>query len=92
VDLESTKVTVIVDDRDVSSGKLYYMRAGREPRLKIEFSKPLVRSLLIDKGKGVLFTPKTNEADEYSLGSKANAVNQFMALGFGQSGEDLTKN
>src|SRR5205809_5418625 len=37
--LERTKVTVIVDEKDVASGRLYYVRAGKEPRLKLEISK-----------------------------------------------------
>src|ERR1043166_7686936 len=40
-DIERTKVTLIVNDKDVAHGKLYYERRGSEPRLKIELSKPM---------------------------------------------------
>src|SRR5579883_3600401 len=87
--LEQTKVTVLVDDKLVSNGKLYYMRLGKaEPRLKVEMSKP-ERILLIDKGRVQLYTPQVKEVQEASLGGHANAVEQFMALGFGQSSQDL---
>jgi outer membrane lipoprotein-sorting protein len=92
--LERTKVTVLVDDRLVASGKLYYTRVGSEPRLKVEFGngKGPDQILLIDKGKLQLFTPKIKEVQVASLGGHASAVQQFMALGFGQSSEDLKKN
>ncbi|HEY2384146.1 MAG TPA: outer membrane lipoprotein carrier protein LolA [Terriglobia bacterium] len=90
--LEQTKITVLVDDKDVKSGKLYYSRAGKEPRLKVEISKPGEQKLLIDKGKFQLYTPSIKQLQEGSLGSHASAVDQLMAVGFGQSSSDLKKN
>jgi outer membrane lipoprotein-sorting protein len=90
--MERTKVTVIVDDKDIASGKLYYMRAGNEPRLKVEISKPTPQFLLIDKGKLQFYIPNLKQVQETSLGPHAAAVEQFMALGFGQSSADLQKN
>jgi outer membrane lipoprotein-sorting protein len=89
--LERTKVTVIVDDKDVASGRLYYMRAGKEPRLKLEISKGsgAPQYLLIDKGKGLFYQPKIKQVQAFSLGNHANVVDQFMAIGFGQSSSDL---
>jgi outer membrane lipoprotein-sorting protein len=89
--LERTKVTVLVDERDVASGRIYYLRAGKEPRLKLDISKPVEQHLLIDKGKGLFYQPKINQVQEFSLGGHANAVDQFMAIGFGQSSADLKK-
>jgi outer membrane lipoprotein-sorting protein len=90
--LERTKVTVLVDEKDVATGRLYYLRVGKEPRLKLDIVKPVEQHLLIDKGKGLFYQPKINQAQEFSLGGHANAVDQFMAIGFGQSSVDLKKN
>jgi outer membrane lipoprotein-sorting protein len=90
--LERTKVTLLVNDKDVASGKLYYMRAGKEPRLKVEIVKPGEQTVLVDKGKVQIFSKKINQLQEASLGNHANSVEQFMALGFGQSSQDLKKN
>src|SRR5215467_5592751 len=90
--LERTKVTVLVDEKDVATGRLYYLRMGKEPRLKLDISKPVEQHLLIDKGKGSFYQPKINQVQEFSLGGHANAVDQFMAIGFGQSSADLQKN
>src|SRR5438874_4731723 len=56
-DIERTHVTVLVNDKDVSTGKFYYTRRGNEPRVKLELQKPSTQTLLIDKGKLQLYTP-----------------------------------
>jgi outer membrane lipoprotein-sorting protein len=91
-DLERTKVTVIVNDKDVSSGKFYYVRHGNEPRVKLELVKPLPQYVLVDKGKIQLYTPNLKQVQEAALGSNKQIVEMFMALGFGQSSEELQKN
>jgi outer membrane lipoprotein-sorting protein len=91
-DIERTHVTVIVNDKDVSSGKFYYVRRGKEPRVKLEISKPMPQYLLIDKGKLQLYTPNLKQVQEASITGHQDKVEMFMALGFGQSSEDLKKN
>src|SRR5262245_28584634 len=45
-DIVRTHVTVLVNDKDVSAGKFYYVRQGKEPRVKLELAKPNVQQLL----------------------------------------------
>src|SRR5262244_4545256 len=54
-DIERTHVTVLVNDKDVSVGKFYYTRRGKEPRLKLELLSPTMQYLLIDKGRLQLY-------------------------------------
>ncbi len=89
--MERTKVTVIVNDKDVATGKLYYVKNGNEPRLKVEITKPAPQSLLIDKGKLQFYQPNIKLVQETSLSGHSSAVEQFMAIGFGQSSVDLQK-
>src|SRR5262245_54908177 len=35
-DIERTHVTILVNDKDVSSGKFYYVRQGNQPRVRLE--------------------------------------------------------
>ncbi len=91
-DIERTHVTVLVNDRDVSSGKFYYVRQDRQPRVKLELAKPVVQQLLIDKGKLQLYTPSTKQVQEAMLGEHQDKVDMFMSLGFGQSSQDVKKN
>ena len=91
-DIERTHVTVLVNDRDISAGKFYYVRQGKEPRVKLELAKPMVQYLLINKGKLQIYAPNLKQVQEASLGEHQGIVEMFMALGFGQSSEDLKKN
>jgi outer membrane lipoprotein-sorting protein len=90
--IERTHVTILVNDKDTASGKFYYTRRGKEPRVKIELTKPIAQYLLIDKGLLQLYTPNLKQVQQGSLGEHSAAVEQFMALGFGQSSQDLKKN
>ena len=91
-DIERTHVTVLVNDKDVSSGKFYYARRGKQPRVKLELSKPAPQYLLIDKGKLQLYTPNLKQVQEASISGHQDKVDMFMALGFGQSSQDLKDN
>src|SRR5215468_6243959 len=91
-DIERTHVTVLVNDKDVSSGKFYYTRRGKEPRLKLELVSPTMQYLLIDKGKLQLYTPKLKQVQEASITGHQEKVEMLMSLGFGQSSQDLKSN
>ena len=91
-DIERTHVTVLVNDKDVSSGKFYYTRRGKEPRVKLELLKPAPQFLLIDKDKLQLYTPNLKQVQEASIAGHKDKVEMFMALGFGQSSQDLKNN
>src|SRR5262249_550507 len=91
-DIERTHVTILVNDKDVSSGKFYYVRQGKDPRVRLDLMKPAVQQLLIDKGKLQIYTPNLKQVQEASLGEHQDKVEMFMALGFGQSSQDLKKN
>src|SRR5947207_2422808 len=91
-DIERTHVTVLVNDKDVSSGKFYYTRRAKEPRVKLEISKPAPQYLLIDKGRLQLYTPNLKQVQEASISGHQDKVEMFMALGFGQSSQDLKNN
>src|SRR5215470_12694328 len=91
-DIERTHVTILVNDKDVSSGKFYYVRQGKEPRVRLDLTKPAIQQLLIDKGKLQIYTPNLKQVQEASLGQHQDKVEMFMAIGFGQSSQDLKKN
>jgi len=91
-DIERTHVTVFVNDKDVSSGKFYYVKQGTQPRVKMDLMQPAEQHLLIDKGKLQIFQPKLKQVQETSLGEHQDKVEMFMALGFGQTSQDLKKN
>ena len=89
--VDQTHVTVIVDDKDVKSGKIYYTKRMNQPRLKLEFNKPQPEFVLIDNGKLQIYTPKIKQVQEASTAGHQDLVQLFLALGFGQTSEDLKK-
>src|SRR5262245_41469960 len=91
-DIELTHVTILVNDKDISSGKFYYVRKGKEPRVRLDLMKPAIQQLLIDKGKLQIYTPNLKQVQEASLGQHQDKVEMLMALGFGQPSQDLKKN
>jgi outer membrane lipoprotein-sorting protein len=90
--IEQTKVTVIVNDTDIKTGKIYYTKPGKEPRLKLEFTKPQPEFVLLDKGKLQIYVPRIKQVQVASTAGHEDTVEMFLALGFGQTSEDLKKN
>jgi outer membrane lipoprotein-sorting protein len=90
-DLEKTHFTVIVNDKDVVTGKFFYERRGKEPRVKMDIIKP-AQHLLIDKGLFQLYNPGVNQVTQGSLSGHQDKVEGFMSLGFGQTSQELKQN
>src|SRR5262249_41533364 len=89
--VEQTKVTVIVNDTDIKSGKIYYTKRGKEPRLKLEFNKPQAELVLIDNGMLQIYVPKIKQVQEASTNGHEDTVEMYLALGFGQTSQELKK-
>ena len=88
--MERTKVTVIVNDKAVDSGSVYFTRKDKEPRIMVEITKPEQQRMLIDQGKALLYFPKLKQVQEYFLGKNQEKA-EFLLIGFGQSNQDIRK-
>jgi outer membrane lipoprotein-sorting protein len=88
--LEYTKVTVLVDDKAVQSGQLYYRR-GKGTDILIDFKKPEPKTIAFRKDRGEIYNPKINQIDEFNLEGKSGMVEQFLLLGFGTETERIKK-
>jgi outer membrane lipoprotein-sorting protein len=89
--IERTKVTVLVNDRSTDNGKFYVARQGNSNRVKIDFTAPTAQSMLLDKGKLLLYYPKIKQAQEYVLGQSQDKGGSFIFPGFGQTGEEIRR-
>jgi outer membrane lipoprotein-sorting protein len=89
--IERTKVTVLVNDKSTDKGKIYVTREGNANRMKIDFTVPSPQSVLVDKGKVLLYYPKQKQAQEYTVGQGSDKAAGFMLVGFGQSSADIKK-
>jgi outer membrane lipoprotein-sorting protein len=89
-DIKQTKVTLVVNDTSTETGKLFLKRLKNGNRTKLEYEKPEVKILLIDKGKVLIYEPKIKRLQDIDLG-KNRAQAEFLLTGVGQSSANLTK-
>jgi len=88
-DIKQTKVTLVVNDTSTETGKLFLKRLKNGNRTKLEYEKPEVKTMLIDKGKVLIYEPKIKRLQEIDLG-KNRAQAEFLLTGVGQSSANLT--
>jgi outer membrane lipoprotein-sorting protein len=88
-DIKQTKVTLVVNDTSTDTGKLFLKRTKTGNRTKLEYEKPVVKTLLIDKGKVLIYEPNIKRLQEIDLG-KNRAQAEFLLTGVGQSSANLT--
>lgn len=86
--LERTKVTVVVDDRSVESGVLFYRK---DNRLRIEFSKPDAKIVLLNGDRAQIYTPRIKQVQEYDLSKHRGLVEELLLIGLGKSAKNLQK-
>ena len=85
-DVERTKVTVVVNDRSTESGQIF---VRRDDKMRIEMTKPDVRTILRNGDTLWIYVPKTKRLEEYDLGKHRAVVDQLLRLGLGSKGSDL---
>ncbi len=81
----------VVDDTDVQRGTVYYRRAGNEIEMMAEIKEPDAKFVLYKEGKLQVYQPKIEQVMQFSAGSNRSEMESYLVLGFGGSGQDLTK-
>ena len=94
-DLTMITYTAIIDDKTVENGTLKMQREkSGETRAVIDFSgqKDAAREIGLF-GKTVrIYYPNGPYYQDYDLGKNSDVLNQFLLLGFGSSGDELSRN
>ena len=85
-DLERTKVTVVVDDKSVESGKVFIRK---DDKMRIELTQPDARTILRTGDDLYIYNPRLKRVEQYNIGKHRAEASQFLLLGFGSSGGDL---
>ena len=81
----------VVDETDTQKGTVYYRKAGNEIEMMAEIKVPERKFVLYKGGKLQIYQPKIEQVMEFSAGSNRNEMESYLVLGFGGSGQDLTK-
>lgn len=80
-----------VDETDTQSGTVYYRRNGNNIEMMADVKQPDHKLVLYKDGRLQVFQPKIDQVMEYSAGANRNELESYLVLGFGGSGQDLTK-
>lgn len=86
-DVERTKVTVVVNDKSTENGTILV----RGDKMLLEMKPPDARTILRTGDNLYVYTPGLKRVEEYNIAKNRALVDQFLQLGFGQSGKDLEK-
>lgn len=89
-----TKVTVIVDDKSVEKGKVFFQRlrgkkGASDYKVRINFTQPGEKIVLFTGKKGYIYRPSIKQVEEYDVSRNREAMEQFLLLGFGTPGHEL---
>lgn len=91
--LKMTTFTKILDDHTDESGTMRMQKTKKDTRAVVDFSGGNDARILTFQNKTVrIYYPKLNEFTEVDTGKKGNLLNQFLLLGFGSSGTELSSN
>jgi len=91
--LEYTKVTVVVNDKSTSEGRIFFRKAnkGKGTEIRIEMQQPESKVVLFKKNKAEIYMPNINQVQEYNLEQKSGLMEEYLLLWFGAETQDLTK-
>lgn len=91
---------VIDEVDDVEMGIIYYRRAGKDVEMKAEIKtagpspdklKPEPQVVLFSQGKVQRYLPRVDQVTVYDVGKNRSALEAYLVLGFGGSGQDLAR-
>jgi outer membrane lipoprotein-sorting protein len=88
-DIQHIKYTAVVQDTSMETGQI---AVRRDEKMRIEFSKPDLRTILRTGDSLFVYTPKINRVEEYNLGKNRAMVDQYILLGFGTRMDNVKKN
>lgn len=89
----TTYNSVVNAESGKQTGKIYFRRVGNETEMSAEIDPqtPDAQKVIFSKGKIQIYRSRTGIADEYDAGTHREEFETFLVLGFGSSGEDMSK-
>jgi outer membrane lipoprotein-sorting protein len=81
----------VVDETDTQEGTVYYRRSGREIEMMAEIKKPDRKFVLYKDGDLKVYQPRIEQVMVRPAGKNRAEIESYLVLGFGGSGQDLTK-
>lgn len=84
--------TKVVDETDTQKGTVYFRRSGKQVEMAADISDPQPPKQVLFTGVKVqVYQPKIDQVTEYNTGKDRAAIESFLVLGFGGSGQEMLK-
>jgi outer membrane lipoprotein-sorting protein len=85
-----------IEDRDTQAGTILVARDGGETKvalhIKTDNGQPALKDMVYAGGTGRMYQPSIKQMQVFKVGENKAALDAFLTLGFGGSGQDLSKN
>src|ERR1700733_5806 len=90
-DFEWDQYQKVVDETDVQKGTIYFRRSGQQIEMMAHVKDPDQKYVLYKDGKLQVYQPKIEQLIVHDAGSNRGEMESYLVLGFGGSGQGLTK-
>jgi outer membrane lipoprotein-sorting protein len=91
-DIKKTTHTKIINDSSDETGEIFVKKFGpKSLRMLIQIAEPDPKSYSFAERKAEIYFPKMKTVQIYDLGKHSQLLDQFLLLGFGTSGKELTE-
>jgi outer membrane lipoprotein-sorting protein len=86
--------TALVEDTTRSSGTLDFKQTKQGPMYALNLNHPAAtaKKLVYREQTLYVYTPSSKQVIKYALGDKQDLLNEYLLLGMGSRGDELTRN
>ncbi len=81
----------VVDETNTQEGKVYFRRTGNGIEMAADITSPAPEQVVFTESKVQVYQPRIDQVTVYKPGKDKAAVESFLVLGFGGSGQDMLK-
>lgn len=89
--LKRVSHTAVINEDSVDSGTIKLKRTHSDTRMIVDLTAPDKKTAALEGDKFQIYLPKIKTVQEYDLGNKRALLDQFLLLGFGTPGRELSR-
>jgi outer membrane lipoprotein-sorting protein len=89
-DVRYVQHTAVINEDNVDTGTVRLKRAKRDMQMLVDLTAPDRKTVALHDHTVEIYYPKMQEVDEFDIGKHRELAEQFLLVGFGTSGKDLT--
>ncbi len=89
--LKRVSHTAVINEDSVDSGTIKLKRSHGDTRMLVDLTAPDRKTAALEGDTFQIYLPKIKTVQEYDLGKKRELLDQFLLLGFGTPGRELSR-